>query len=64
VVVKPEMKTALASAKAFSLQGGEGLREAMRRTIATPDEIMKAAQRRRIWTKLRPYLEAMVEHGG
>jgi predicted transcriptional regulator of viral defense system len=42
----------------------EGLREAMRRTIATPDEIMKAAQRRRIWTKLRAYLEAMVEHGG
>lgn len=42
----------------------EGLREALKRKKTTPDAIMKAAQRRRIWTKLRPYLEATVEHGG
>jgi predicted transcriptional regulator of viral defense system len=42
----------------------EGLREALKRKLCTPDAIMKAAQRRRIWTKLRPYLEATVDHGG
>src|SRR5205085_11851477 len=42
----------------------EGLREALKRNLCTPDAIMKAAQRRRIWTKLRPYLEATVDHGG
>lgn len=40
----------------------EGLREALRRKLCKPDAIMKAAQRRRIWTRLRPYLEAMIEH--
>jgi predicted transcriptional regulator of viral defense system len=42
----------------------EGLREALKRKTTTADAIMKAAQRRRIWSKLRPYLEAMVDHGG
>ncbi|MDE2113091.1 MAG: type IV toxin-antitoxin system AbiEi family antitoxin domain-containing protein [Alphaproteobacteria bacterium] len=42
----------------------EGLREALRRRPTMADAIMKAAQRRRIWTKLRPYLEALLEHDG
>jgi predicted transcriptional regulator of viral defense system len=42
----------------------EGLREALKRKVCTPDAVMKAAQRRRIWTMLRPYLEATVDHGG
>ena len=42
----------------------EGLREALRKKTCTADAIMKAAQGRRIWTKLRPYLEATVDHGG
>jgi predicted transcriptional regulator of viral defense system len=42
----------------------EGLREALKHEKTTPDAIMKAAQRRRIWTKLRPYLEALINHGG
>jgi predicted transcriptional regulator of viral defense system len=42
----------------------EGLREVLKRKLCTSDAIMKAAQRRRIWTKLRPYLEATVDHGG
>jgi len=42
----------------------EGLREALKRKVCTSDAIMKAAQRRRIWTKLRPYLEATMDHGG
>lgn len=42
----------------------EGLREALRRSPGMADAIMKAAQHRRIWTKLRPYLEAMLDHGG
>lgn len=41
----------------------EGLREALKRRKASADDIMKAAQHRRIWTKLRPYLEAMLDHG-
>jgi len=41
----------------------EGLREALKHRKASADAIMKAAQRRRIWTKLRPYLEAMLDHG-
>lgn len=41
----------------------EGMREALKRKTTTPDAIMKAAQRRRIWTKLRPYLEATIDHG-
>jgi len=39
----------------------EGLREALKRKACTPDAIMKAAQRRRIWSKLRPYLEALID---
>jgi len=42
----------------------EGLRAALRRRPTMADAIMKAAQHRRIWTKLRPYLEAMLDHGG
>ena len=40
----------------------EGLREALKQKKCNPDAIMKAAQRRRIWTKLRPYLEALIDH--
>ncbi|HEX4077669.1 MAG TPA: type IV toxin-antitoxin system AbiEi family antitoxin domain-containing protein [Rhizomicrobium sp.] len=42
----------------------EGLREALKRKATTPDKIMAAAQRRHIWTKLNPYLEAMLDHAG
>jgi len=42
----------------------EGLREALKRSPKMADTVMMAAQRRRIWTKLRPYLEAMLDHGG
>jgi len=42
----------------------EGLREALKRSPSMADAVLKAAQRRRIWSKLRPYLEAMLEHGG
>lgn len=42
----------------------EGLREALKRKSVSADAIMKAAQRRRIWSKLRPYLEAKLDHGG
>ena len=42
----------------------EGMREGLKRKACTADAIMKAAQKRRIWTKLSPYLEAMVEYGG
>ena len=41
----------------------EGMREALKHRKASADAIMKAAQHRRIWTKLRPYLEAMLDHG-
>lgn len=39
----------------------EGLREALKRKACTPDAIMKAAQHRSIWSKLRPYLEALID---
>ncbi len=42
----------------------EGMREAIRRKRTTGDAIMRAAQGRRIWTKLRPYLETMLDHAG
>jgi predicted transcriptional regulator of viral defense system len=42
----------------------EGLREALKRKITTPDHVMAAAQRRRIWSRVRPYLEAMTDHAG
>jgi predicted transcriptional regulator of viral defense system len=41
-----------------------GLRESLKRKICAPDEIMKAAERRRIWSKLRPYLEALIHDDG
>jgi hypothetical protein len=40
----------------------EGMREALSRKVCTADAIMLASQRRRIWTKVRPYLEAMLQH--
>src|ERR1700743_638790 len=42
----------------------EGLREALRRSPGMADAIMRAAEERRIWTKLRPYLEALLNHAG
>ncbi len=42
----------------------EGLRNTLKDKVCKPDAIMKAAQRRRIWSKLRPYLEALVNHDG
>ena len=42
----------------------EGLREALRRSPSMGDAVVKAAEHRRIWTKLRPYLEAMRDHDG
>ncbi len=42
----------------------EGMREALKHRKATGDSIMQAAQHRRIWTKVRPYLEAMLDHAG
>jgi len=41
----------------------EGLREALKRSPSMADAIIKAAEHRRIWTKLRPYLEALLDHG-
>ncbi|HEX4181206.1 MAG TPA: transcriptional regulator, partial [Caulobacteraceae bacterium] len=37
----------------------ESLREALRRRQATPGDIANMAERRGVWTKIRPYLEAM-----
>ncbi|MBV8548673.1 MAG: AbiEi antitoxin N-terminal domain-containing protein [Alphaproteobacteria bacterium] len=42
----------------------EGMREALKRNLCKPDAIMQAAQQRRIWSKLRPYLEAMTADAG
>jgi predicted transcriptional regulator of viral defense system len=41
----------------------EGLRTALKNKTCSADAIMTAAQHRRIWTKLRPYLEATADHG-
>ena len=37
----------------------ETLREALRRRLVTPGAIADMAERRGVWTKVRPYLEAM-----
>lgn len=42
----------------------EGLREALKQKICTADAIMRAAQQRRTWPVVRPYLEASLDHGG
>jgi predicted transcriptional regulator of viral defense system len=42
----------------------EGLREALRRSPRMGDAILRAAKSRRIWTTLRPYLEARLDHEG
>jgi predicted transcriptional regulator of viral defense system len=38
----------------------EGLREGLRRRRCTPDELWRHAHRARVWSVMRPYLEAMV----
>lgn len=38
----------------------EGLREGLRRRRCSPDELWHQAQRMRIWSVMRPYVEAMV----
>ncbi|MGB8839894.1 MAG: type IV toxin-antitoxin system AbiEi family antitoxin domain-containing protein [Aliidongia sp.] len=38
----------------------EGLREGLRRRRCTPDELWRYASTARIWSVMRPYLEAMV----
>lgn len=38
----------------------EGLREGLRRRRCTPDQIHRAATAARVWSVLRPYLEAIV----
>ena len=38
----------------------EGLREGLRRRRCTPDELWRHAHRTRVWSVMRPYLEAMV----
>ena len=42
----------------------EGLREGLRTKRATPDELWEFAQSARVWSVMRPYLEAMVADGG
>lgn len=41
----------------------EGLREALRRRKASPDELWTLARKARVWSIMRPYLEAMVADG-
>lgn len=38
----------------------EGLREGLRRRRCTPDELWRYASKARVWTVMRPYVEAMV----
>jgi predicted transcriptional regulator of viral defense system len=38
----------------------EGLRESLRRRRCTPDEIWSYARKARVWSVMRPYVEAMV----
>jgi len=38
----------------------EGLREGLRRRRCTPDELWRYARKARVWSVIRPYLEAMV----
>jgi hypothetical protein len=41
----------------------EGLREALRQKKATPAALARAAQEGRVWTVVRPYLEALTHDG-
>jgi predicted transcriptional regulator of viral defense system len=41
----------------------EGLREALRQRRATPAALARAAQEGRVWTVMRPYIEALTEDG-
>jgi predicted transcriptional regulator of viral defense system len=41
----------------------EGLREALRQRKATPAALARAAQDGRVWTVMRPYLEALTQDG-
>lgn len=38
----------------------EGLREGLRRRRCTPDELWRSARKARVWSVMRPYVEAMV----
>lgn len=38
----------------------EGLREGLRRRRCTPDELWRYARKARVWSVMRPYVEAMV----
>jgi predicted transcriptional regulator of viral defense system len=41
----------------------EGLREGLRRRCCTPDQLWRYAQTARVWSVMRPYVEAMVADG-
>ena len=41
----------------------EGLREGLRTKRATPDELWEFARSARVWSVMRPYVEAMVADG-
>jgi predicted transcriptional regulator of viral defense system len=40
----------------------EGLREALRQRRCTPDELWRFAKQARVWSVMRPYIEATVSH--
>lgn len=41
----------------------EGLKEGLRRRRVTPDQLARAAQEGRVWSVMRPYIEAIVADG-
>jgi predicted transcriptional regulator of viral defense system len=41
----------------------EGLREGLRRRCCTPDQLWRYARTARVWSVMRPYVEAMVADG-
>jgi len=41
----------------------EGLREALRTKRVTPDQLWEFARTARVWSVMRPYVEAMVADG-
>ena len=41
----------------------EGLREGLRRRCCTPDQLWRYAQTARVWSVMRPYVEALVADG-
>ena len=41
----------------------EGLREGLQQRKATPDELWGYARTTRVWSIMRPYVEATVAHG-